>query len=102
MSPLRFRDVQCSNCGHIEELFRRQSVFDAISASEAHPEECSKCSSVRLEVLMSSPLCKLEGITGAFPSAADRWANVHEQAARVGAKRNEGKYDDPNYHVKGK
>lgn len=99
MSPLRFRDVQCRDCGHTEELFRRDEDFDGIKA-RLRPAKvvCSSCGSNELIVLPSTPRSKLEGITGAFPSAADRWANVHEQAAKVGAKRNAGKYDDPNYH----
>jgi hypothetical protein len=48
------------------------------------------------ERMISSPTIKLEGLTGDFPTAADRWANVHEQAARVSRKRNEGKYDADN------
>jgi len=37
---------------------------------------------------MISPVrSKLEGITGAFPTAYDRWAINHEEAARVARKR---------------
>jgi hypothetical protein len=30
----------------------------------------------------------LEGLTGAFPSAAEKWARKHEEAARAYQKKN--------------
>ena len=31
---------------------------------------------------LSAPRSKLEGITGAFPTAADKWARMHYEAAK--------------------
>lgn len=95
----RMRDLECKSCGRVTEFFRPDAEFDQIKATGHHEGiECPTCGGVEFEVQRSCPRAVLEGVTGAFPTAADRWATVHEQAARVGAKRNEGKYDDPNYH----
>lgn len=56
---------------------------------------CPVCSEAAQRVI--SPVrSKLEGITGAFPTAHDHWARVHEQASRVANKRVEGRsqYED--------
>jgi hypothetical protein len=43
---------------------------------------CSVCGN-EAQRMLAAPRSKLEGITGSFPGAADRWAKVHEQAAKV-------------------
>lgn len=44
--------------------------------------QCPHCDLLAQRQL-ASPRSKLEGITGAFPTAYDRWATVHEQVAKV-------------------
>lgn len=38
--------------------------------------------------LVSSPQVKLEGITGAFPGAYDRWSNIRAEKLKQEQKRN--------------
>ena len=64
---------------HITEKF----VDDAVRSVE-----CPHCHNEASRII-SSPRIKLEGITGAFPSAADAWARKHEQAARAYQKKSE-------------
>jgi hypothetical protein len=54
---------------------------------EVRSIECPHCRNEASRII-SSPRIRLEGITGAFPSAADAWARKHEQATRVAQKRN--------------
>jgi hypothetical protein len=37
--------------------------------------------------IMSTPTVKLEGITGSFPDAHDKWARIREDNARIKGKR---------------
>ena len=50
--------------------------------------ECPHCHNEASRII-SSPRIKLEGITGAFPSAHDAWARKHEEAARAYQKKSE-------------
>lgn len=43
--------------------------------------EC-KCGE-RAQRIMSPIRCKLEGVSGAFPSAAMKWTRAHEKGAKV-------------------
>ena len=82
---LRIFDFRCTE-GHTTEK---------LTDSQTQEIYCPKCDSVAQRII--SPVrSKLEGITGDFPSAADHWARVHEQANRVARKRVEGRtqYDD--------
>jgi hypothetical protein len=38
--------------------------------------------------VISAPRIKLEGISGAFPTASDAWANKHIEATKQARKRN--------------
>jgi DNA-directed RNA polymerase subunit RPC12/RpoP len=70
-------DFCCGNCGVITE---------ALVDSEYKTIECPECGH-NATVLQAMPTVRLEGITGAFPGAADRWARIREDNARVKAKR---------------
>lgn len=73
---IRVFDFEC-NVGHLEEVFCDDKTTQI---------ECPICGSVANR-LVSKPNFKLDGITGSFPTAADKWANNHEQAARVANKK---------------
>lgn len=65
-------DFKCRTCGHVEEVL--------IDSKEKHIR-CEKCTNVADRVI--SPVrSNLEGITGHFPDAADKWARQHEKAGR--------------------
>lgn len=65
-------DFQCSE-GHITEHLVVHNQNTVV---------CPVCGK-RAQRQLAAPRSKLEGITGSFPGAADRWAKVHEQAAKV-------------------
>jgi hypothetical protein len=65
-------DFQCED-GHLSEHFVDHSVEYV---------QCPHCDKLAYRQL-ASPRSKLEGITGAFPTAYSRWATVHEQATKV-------------------
>lgn len=71
------RDFLCSTCGTITEKLV-DTDFRAI--------ECPECHGDAVEQL-SMPTVRLEGVTGAFPGAHDRWARIREENARIKAKR---------------
>lgn len=69
---IRAFDFQCSE-GHQQEYFVHSGVEHV---------ECKVCGE-RAYRLISTPNIKLDGITGAFPTAMDKWARNHKQAAAV-------------------
>lgn len=71
------RDFLCSHCGTVSE-----KLVDA----DFHTIECPECQGDAVEQL-SMPTVRLEGVTGAFPGAHDRWARIREENARIKAKR---------------
>lgn len=70
------RDFLCGTCGQVSE-----KLVD----SDYHTIECPECHGDAVEQL-SMPTVRLEGITGSFPGAADRWARIREDNARIKAK----------------
>lgn len=70
------RDFLCGTCGKVSE-----KLVD----SDYHSIECPECHGDAIEQ-MSMPTVRLEGITGSFPGAADRWARIREDNARIKAK----------------
>lgn len=71
-------------------IFEFQCVDGHVSEALVYPEtteiHCRTCGEAAHRMI--SPVrSKLEGITGAFPGAADRWAKVHEEATRIARKR---------------
>jgi hypothetical protein len=75
----------------MKRIFEFRCVKDHVSEKfvddEVRSIECPHCRNEASRII-SSPRIRLEGITGAFPSAADAWARKHEQATRVAQKRN--------------
>ena len=69
-------DFICSACGIVTE-----KLVD----SEYRTIECPECHDDAVQ-LMGMPTVRLEGITGSFPGAADRWARIREDNARIKAK----------------
>ncbi len=69
-----FFDFQCED-GHLNEHFVEMSIRNITC------KECCK-DSVRI---ISSPQIKLEGITGSFPGAADKW--VKKRAEKLQQER---------------
>lgn len=65
-------DFICDN-GHVTERYTDHYIKEI---------QCPNCDLLAQRQL-ASPRSKLEGITGAFPTAYDRWATVHEQVAKV-------------------
>lgn len=61
-----------------------------VSESLAYPETqeilCRTCDEPAQRII-SAVRSKLEGITGDFPTAYDKWARVHEEANRQARKR---------------
>jgi len=71
------RDFLCSDCG---------TVTEKLVNTDIRTIKCNECGGDAVEQL-SMPTVRLEGITGAFPGAADRWARIREDNARIKAKR---------------
>lgn len=66
----------------------KEHVTEKFVDDEVRTVECPHCHNDASRIISSPRIC-LEGITGAFPSAADAWARKHEQAARAYQKKNE-------------
>jgi len=64
---IRAFDFRCV-AGHVSEHFVE---------AETRAVQCPDCDQLALR-LISAPRAKLEGITGAFPSAAGKWAQNRE------------------------
>lgn len=73
---LRYFDFQCAK-GHVTEHLVESGVTVV---------ECPHCRNDATR-LISTPRIKLEGITGDFPDAADKWTRNHEEATRVAYKK---------------
>lgn len=68
---IRVFDFECIN-GHRSELFVDSSV---------RYTRCPACGA-SAKRLISAPRAKLDGISGDFPTAADKWANDRESHMR--------------------
>lgn len=73
---LRYFDFQCA----------KEHITEHLVDSEVTVVECPHCRNDATR-LISTPRIKLEGITGAFPTAADQWERKHEEATRVAYKK---------------
>lgn len=72
----RLFDFRCES-GHTTESLQSVDKTDIV---------CPECNAVAKRII--SPVrCKLEGISGAFPTAYDKWGQVHEQATKLARKR---------------
>ena len=76
----------------MKRIFEFRCVKDHITErlvdDEVRSVSCPHCHNEAARII-SSPRIRLEGITGAFPSAYDAWARKHEQAARAYQKKSE-------------
>lgn len=81
---LRIFDFQCDG-GHKHE---------AMVQADERTVMCPTCNKVATR-LIAAPRAKLEGITGDFPSAADKWVRDRESKMRKERKNMErhGTYD---------
>ncbi len=70
------RDFRCDKCDLDEERFVDTTITQ-------YPCTCGGM----MTRMIGMPTVKLEGITGAFPGAHDRWARIREDNARIKAKR---------------
>ena len=66
----------------------KEHITEKLVDDEVRSIECPHCRNEASRII-SSPRISLEGITGAFPSAFDKWARKHEQAARAYQKKSE-------------
>jgi putative FmdB family regulatory protein len=65
-------DWKCGNCGH---------EFEQLAPSSHKVTGCPECHMNATRVI--APVrCQLEGISGHFPDAADKWARQHERAGK--------------------
>ena len=71
------RDFICGDCGQLTE-----KLVD----TEYRMIECPECDGDAVQQ-MGMPTVRLEGITGSFPGAADKWARIREDNARIKAAR---------------
>lgn len=60
---------------------------ESLESYETKKISCPFCEHYALRVI-SAPRISLDGTSMHFPTAADAWANKHEEAARVARKRN--------------
>lgn len=72
-------DYKCLDCGNTEEHIRKMDERES-------PLVCQGCQGV-MQVQLSAPRIDLEGITGDFPGAADKWVRVRQQKMKQEAKR---------------
>lgn len=70
-------DFKCAD-GHVTEALREDSVTSIV---------CSHCGKEAIKAL-AAPRSNLEGFTGAFPDAYDRWARVRAERLKVEQKQN--------------
>jgi putative FmdB family regulatory protein len=68
----RVFDFKCGNCGHVHEVFTN---------TDARTDTCPKCGEVSGRQV-SAPRFKLEGISGHFPTAADKFERMHVEGAK--------------------
>jgi len=73
-----------------KRIFEFRCVKDHVSEKfvddEVNVVECPHCHNDASRII-SSPRFKLEGITGAFPTAYDAWERKHAEALSVAQKR---------------
>lgn len=70
-------DFKCAD-GHVTEALREDSVTSIV---------CSHCGKEAIKAL-AAPRSNLEGFTGAFPDAYERWAKVRAERLKVEQKQN--------------
>lgn len=81
-------DFYCRKC---------HQTFEGLAKIKQTVKECPTCGGNAGRVL-TAPRIKLDGTDPAFQTAYDRWAKVHEDAAKRAYKRDDigGKYHGDN------
>lgn len=74
-------EYKCDKCGEVVEDLRSMADRELLA-----PCAKDKCDGT-LHFIISTPQIRLEGITGHFPGAYDKWAKVREQRIKVERKR---------------
>ena len=69
------RDFECVKCGGITESLCEANISRIT---------CADCGSDAVAML-STPAIRLEGISGAFPDAHNKWAKIREDNAKIKA-----------------
>lgn len=77
---MRVYDVQCNQCGTVDELF--------VSNPQSAERDCPHCATGTQLKMLSAPRFELEGITGDFPGAANKWADRHTKGASQSHRKN--------------
>lgn len=72
---MRVYDYHCPVCGSIDERFVRDEG-ETQFCSRVHVGETNLVTMTRL---IPAPRANLEGFTGAFPGAADKWVKTREK-----------------------
>ena len=75
---IRVFDFQCAD-GHRNEMFVEADVISM---------QCVTCGKIA-QRMIAAPRCQLEGITGDFPGAADKWVRLRESKMKQEAKHRE-------------
>lgn len=73
--------TRCNICGRIDDHLLKMDERN-------NPVFCPDCQQYSMQSIMSAPTIKLEGITGAFPTAYDRWEKVREQKRKQEIRQN--------------
>lgn len=80
----------------MRRMFEFKCVKDHVTErfvdDEVKVVECPHCHNDASRII-STPRIALEGITGAFPSAADAWARKHEEGHKAAYKKNRDLYE---------
>jgi hypothetical protein len=72
----QLRDFRCEHCGAEQERYLEADVTHVIC-------ECGHT----MTRLIGMPTVSLEGISGDFPGAANKWATIREQRHRENARK---------------
>lgn len=73
---------RCKTCGRMDDHYLKMDERN-------NPVLCPDCQQYSMVSVMSTPIIKLEGFTGAFPSAYDRWEKVREQKRKQEIRQNQ-------------
>ena len=73
---LTLYDFKCTTCGNVEEEF-----IDSKLRHDHYPCRLAICTGASVR-LISPVRSVLEGHSGHFPDAAEKWAKRHEKAGR--------------------
>jgi hypothetical protein len=80
----------------MRRIFEFRCVKDHVTEKfvddEVRTVECPHCRNDASRII-STPRIRLEGITGAFPSASDAWERKHLEANKVAYKKNRDLYE---------